>query len=155
MICGATQTAVHQSTVSMSEFVAQTMRDRFFQLQGLSFYRFVAINVGSYGREGDAGIFLKSNIRTQINNSNFNIPLPRSVPGTTVIQPHVILGDEAFSPTTTTMKPYPQNQTIQDKTKAALENDLSPSASVTGRVKYIRRDVKRLGNTDSNLLEYV
>uniref|UniRef100_A0A6P7GZ90 Uncharacterized protein LOC114344098 isoform X2 n=1 Tax=Diabrotica virgifera virgifera TaxID=50390 RepID=A0A6P7GZ90_DIAVI len=81
-------------------------------------YRFVAIDVGSYGRKGDAGIFSKSVIKQKIDNGNFNIPSPSNIPGTNIIQPHVILGDEAFSLTTTMMKHYPQSQTTYDKTKA-------------------------------------
>jgi hypothetical protein len=81
-------------------------------------YRFIAIDVGSYGREGDATIFMKSQIRKQIDNDAFNIPAPTNLPTSSVIQPHVILGDEAFSLTPTMMKPYPQNQAIRDKQKA-------------------------------------
>ncbi|XP_050299344.1 uncharacterized protein LOC126738181 [Anthonomus grandis grandis] len=82
-------------------------------------YRFVAIDVGSYGREGDAGIFIKSNIRKQIATVNcFNLPPPRFIPGTNMQQPHVILGDLAFSLTTNIMKPYSPNQAKHDKTKA-------------------------------------
>uniref|UniRef100_A0A6P7GZA0 Uncharacterized protein LOC114348358 n=1 Tax=Diabrotica virgifera virgifera TaxID=50390 RepID=A0A6P7GZA0_DIAVI len=81
-------------------------------------YMFVAIDVGSYGREENARIFSKSVIKRKINNGNFNIPSPSNIPDTNIIQPHVILGDEAFSLTKTMMKPYPQNQTTHDETKA-------------------------------------
>lgn len=81
-------------------------------------YRFVAIDVGSYGREGDAGIFLKSAIRQQMIDGSFNIPPPSAIPDTNIVLPNVVLGDEAFSLTTNMMKPYPQKQTIHDQTKA-------------------------------------
>lgn len=80
-------------------------------------YRFVAIDVGAYGREGDAGVFAKSKMGKQINDGLFNIPLPAAIPGTDIVQPFVILGDEAFALTTTIMKPYPQEQAKVDKTK--------------------------------------
>jgi hypothetical protein len=59
-------------------------------------YRFIAIDVGSYGREGDATIFMTSPIRKQIDNDAFNIPAPTNLPTSSVIQLHVILGDEAI-----------------------------------------------------------
>lgn len=37
-------------------------------------YRFIAVDVGSYGREGDAGIFKKSVFGQRIANNSFNIP---------------------------------------------------------------------------------
>lgn len=81
-------------------------------------YRFVAVDVGSYGREGDAGIFMKSNIGKKINDNTLKIPPPKVLPGTAILQPHIIVGDEAFSLTTTMMQPYPQNQATHDKAKA-------------------------------------
>ncbi|GFQ68092.1 putative nuclease HARBI1 [Trichonephila clavata] len=36
--------------------------------------KFTAVDVGSYGREGDAGIFLKSEIGRRIKNNTFNVP---------------------------------------------------------------------------------
>lgn len=81
-------------------------------------YRFVAIDVGSYGREGDAGVFAKSAMGKQITHGNFNLPAPTALPGTEMVQPFIILGDEAFTLTTTLMKPYPQEQAKNDKSKS-------------------------------------
>ncbi|GFS70386.1 pyruvate kinase [Trichonephila clavipes] len=58
--------------------------------------KFTAVDVGSYGREGDAGIFLKSEIGRRIKNNTFNVPPPKALPGTDTVIPHVIVGDEAF-----------------------------------------------------------
>jgi hypothetical protein len=52
--------------------------------------KFTAIDVGSYGREGDAGIYLKSNMGQKIQNNTFNIPAPKELPGTN----NAIVGDE-------------------------------------------------------------
>lgn len=37
--------------------------------------KFTAVDIGSYGRLGDAGIYLKSQIGKMIKNNAFNIPL--------------------------------------------------------------------------------
>ncbi|GFR15942.1 DDE Tnp4 domain-containing protein [Trichonephila clavata] len=54
--------------------------------------KFTAVDVGSYGREGDAGIFLKSEIGRRIKNNAFNVPPPKALPGTDTVVPHVIVG---------------------------------------------------------------
>lgn len=88
-------------------------------------YRFIAIDVGSYGREGDASIFEKSMLGKCINNGNFNIPPARILPGTDTLQPCVFLGDSAFSLTTNIMKPYSQKDSIHDQSKALFNYRLS------------------------------
>lgn len=88
-------------------------------------YRFVAIDVGSFGREGDAGIFEKSTMGKQIRDGNFNIPPPMMLPGTQTLQPCVILADSAFSLTTNMMKPYSQRDSMHDQSKAVFNYRLS------------------------------
>lgn len=80
--------------------------------------KFIAIDAGSYGREGDAGIFLKSEMGKRINDGLFNIPEPIALPNTEIVLPNVILGDEAFSLHKNVMKPYPRAQSLLDHTKA-------------------------------------
>lgn len=104
--------------------------------------KYIAIEVGSYGAEGDAGnilIYLSFSIRYIINyilccifagifakcafgraiaEGKFGIPPPAALPMTETILPHVILGDEAFSLTENMMKPYPRPQSLADETKA-------------------------------------
>ncbi|XP_055308267.1 putative nuclease HARBI1 [Sitodiplosis mosellana] len=81
-------------------------------------YKFIALDVGSYGREGEAGIFLKSEMGKLINSGNFNIPPSAALPSTNIVLPNVILGDEAFALTDSMMKPYPRGQSLRDVTKA-------------------------------------
>lgn len=81
-------------------------------------YKFVAIDVGSYGGEGDAGIYERSNLGQKINSGQMNIPPPTKLPGTAVLQPYVILGDSAFALTENMMKPYPQALSATDGTVA-------------------------------------
>lgn len=79
---------------------------------------FVAIDVGSYGREGDAGIFLKSSMGRAIEQGEFNMPPPAAIPFTDIVLPHVILGDEAFALKVNMMKPYPRQQSLHEHDKA-------------------------------------
>lgn len=94
-------------------------------------YKFIAIDVGSYGREGDAGIYLKSKIGKKIKNNTFNIPAPKALPRTNNIVPHVIVGDEAFALHENLMKPYPRQQSTHDSTKAVYNYRLSRARRTT------------------------
>lgn len=88
-------------------------------------YRFIAIDVGSYGREGDAGIYAKSNVGKLIADDKFPFPAPSAIPGTSITLGHVLIGDAAFSLAETMMKPYPQNQSCSDIKKATYNYRLS------------------------------
>lgn len=81
--------------------------------------KFIAVDVGSHGREGDAGILPKSSMGKKINSGQFNLPPPAFLPQTKVLQPHV-LGDSAFSLTENMMKPYPIPAARSDKTIAVF-----------------------------------
>ncbi|GFU51349.1 pyruvate kinase [Trichonephila clavipes] len=54
--------------------------------------KFTAVDVGSYGREGDAGIYLKSEIGRRIKNNTFNVPPPKALPGTELLYLMSLLG---------------------------------------------------------------
>lgn len=93
--------------------------------------KFIAIDVGSYGREGDAGIYLKSKIGQSIRNHTFNIPEPKALPRTNDVIPHVIVGDEAFALHENLMKPYPRQQSLNDSSKAVYNYRLSRARRTT------------------------
>lgn len=112
--------------------------------------KFMAVDVGSYGREGDAGsimmiinncmqlpcnlfsgIFLKSSMGQRINNEQFNIPEPSTLPYTDIMLPNVIVGDEAFALNKNLMKPYPRSQAQHDRTKAIFNYRLSRARRTT------------------------
>lgn len=93
--------------------------------------KFVAIDIGSYGREGDAGIYLKSQFGRKIQNKEFGIPPPQTLPGTDVFVPYVIVGDEAFALHENLMKPYPRRQSLVDKSKAIYNYRLSRARRTT------------------------
>lgn len=81
-------------------------------------YKFTAIDVGAYGREGDSGVFHRSEFGKKIIEGNFNIPPPKDLPGTTVKLPHVVVGDEAFALYPNLMRSFPRKQAHSDRQKA-------------------------------------
>ncbi|KAL4152655.1 hypothetical protein QTP88_000488 [Uroleucon formosanum] len=93
--------------------------------------KFIAVDIGSYGREGDAGIYLKSQIGKMIKNNKFNIPSPKVISGTNDVVPHVIVGDEAFALHENLMKPYPRQQSTHDQSKAVYNYRLSRARRTT------------------------
>ncbi|GFW62511.1 DDE Tnp4 domain-containing protein [Trichonephila clavipes] len=93
--------------------------------------KFTAVDVGFYGREGDAGIFLKSEIGQRIKNNTFNVPPPKALTGTDTFVPHVIVGDEAFALHQNLMKPYPRLQSLHDASKAIYNYRLSRARRTT------------------------
>jgi len=58
-------------------------------------YKFIIVdNIGYYGKEG--GIYLKSTMDKQILNGSFGFPQDSTLPGSSIVIPHVIVGDEAL-----------------------------------------------------------
>ncbi|XP_071056782.1 uncharacterized protein [Onthophagus taurus] len=94
-------------------------------------YKFTAINVGSYGKEGDSSIFEKSPMGNHIRSGTFNIPDEKALPGSDVVLPHVIVGDEAFRLAPHMMKPYPKNQATLDNSKAIFNYRLCRARRVS------------------------
>ncbi|XP_022165416.1 uncharacterized protein LOC111030301, partial [Myzus persicae] len=94
-------------------------------------YKFVAVDIGSFGKEGDSGIFLKSNMGKQILNRSFGFPEECALPGSNKVVPHVIVGDEAFRLDKHIMKPYTKKTATADKTKAIFNYRLSRARRVT------------------------
>jgi len=69
----------------------------------------LAVDVSSYGREGDVGICAKSPLGNNLSKAIKFLP-PGPLPATQTVLPYIILGDEAFKLTTTLMRPYPHDQ---------------------------------------------
>jgi hypothetical protein len=69
---------------------------------------FIAIDVGSYGREGDSNIFKECPFGKLLYAEKLNIPEPAILPNTNNSpQPFVFVGDEAFALHTNLLRPYP------------------------------------------------
>jgi len=94
-------------------------------------YKFLFVDIGSYGKEGDAGIFPKSNLGKLISSGEFPFPEPKCLPFTDIVLPHVFVGDEAFKLTNNMMRPYPREQSKADVTKAIFNYRLSRARRTT------------------------
>ncbi|KAK4883905.1 hypothetical protein RN001_000176 [Aquatica leii] len=54
-------------------------------------YKFLAVDVGSYGKNSDGGIFANSRLGRQLENGSLNIPDRRQLPDSDIKAPYVIL----------------------------------------------------------------
>ncbi|XP_063241738.1 uncharacterized protein LOC134541921 isoform X3 [Bacillus rossius redtenbacheri] len=71
--------------------------------------RFVAIDVGAYGQEGDSTVFRDTVLGKKLFSGTLNLPPPKCLPNTYFKpQPFVMVGDEAFRLQTNLLRPYPQ-----------------------------------------------
>lgn len=77
-------------------------------------YKFIAVEVGGRGKKSHDAAFQDSKLNELLSNGNYNLPPPKCVPGSGVILPNVIIGDEAYPLKTFLMRPYP-GRGIDDK----------------------------------------
>ncbi len=77
-------------------------------LQGLvdADYKFIGIEVGSYGKRSDGGIFSTSSLHHNIENDILHIPPPKNLPNTDITAPHVFVGDAAYPLKNYLMSPF-------------------------------------------------
>lgn len=91
-------------------------------------YKFIFTDVGSYSKDGDSGIFDKSNLGKLYRNGNL-FPPPCKLPNLSIVLPHVFIGDEAFRLYTNMMKPYSRSVASVDNRKAIFNYRLWSSKS--------------------------
>lgn len=85
-------------------------------------YRFIWIDVGSYGKNSDSGIFSTSSLCKNLEENKLNVPNDAPLPGTDIHAPYVIVADEAFPLKRNLMRPYPGSQTEHDEHKRIFFN---------------------------------
>jgi len=88
-------------------------------------YNFIMIDVGSFGRSSDGGIFSHSALGKRMENGSLNIPPDSCLPRTNIEAPFVIIGDEAFPLQTYSMRPYPERQSSGNGFMTYFNNRLS------------------------------
>lgn len=80
-------------------------------------YKFIAVEEGGRGRgkQSDDGAFQYSKLNELLSSGKYNVPPPACVPGSDVILPNVMIGDEAFPLKTFLMRPYPDRGIDNEK----------------------------------------
>ncbi|XP_026821718.1 protein ALP1-like [Rhopalosiphum maidis] len=71
-----------------------------------SYYCFMFIDVGSFGKDSDPTIFKNSTLYKKLQNDSLNIPKPNLIRGIQIPMPYVFVGDEAFGLSTNMLRPY-------------------------------------------------
>lgn len=79
-------------------------------------YRFLVIDVGSYGSNSDGGIFSNSALGKGLREGTLNVPPPAELPGAPELGKlnHVIVADEAFPLKSYLLRPYPGRHLPRD-----------------------------------------
>lgn len=113
--------------------------------------KFMYIDVGSYGKEGDAGIFERSALGRMFNDGSL-LPVPSKLPNSDVVLPHVLVGDDAFRLHQNMLKPYPRESAIRDNAKAILNYRLCRARRTSENAFGLLAQVFRIFYTPINLL---
>lgn len=69
-------------------------------------YNIIVVDIGSYGKEGVSGIFLKPFMGKQVLDWSFGFLEDFTLPGFCIVVSHVIVGNEAFRLHKHIIKPY-------------------------------------------------
>ncbi|XP_046472544.1 uncharacterized protein [Neodiprion pinetum] len=97
-------------------------------------YRFIAVDIGAYGKNSDGRIFGKSAFGEALENGTLCLPPDKPLPGNDVPLPHVIVGDEAFPLKRNIMRPYPSSQLANDESKKIFNYRLSRARRISENV---------------------
>lgn len=93
------------------------------------YYKFIVVDIGSYGRHSDSAIFENSAFYRQYIDGKTILP-PKPLPGTRAPMPHVIVGDEGFALRTYLMRPYPKAGMTSNTRKQHFNAQLSRARRV-------------------------
>lgn len=69
-------------------------------------YRFVAVEVGGYGKQSDGGTFRNSSLFQLMQSERLDIPQDDVLPGTSIVAPYVFIADDAYPLMRHLIKPY-------------------------------------------------
>ncbi|XP_035786321.1 putative nuclease HARBI1 [Anopheles albimanus] len=95
-------------------------------------YRFLIVDVGNYGVNGENAILHDSNF---IDNyfDNLEYPQPTTLPGSDIIVPYVFLGNESFGLKTFLMRPYPKITCVDRTDRQEFNAQLSRGRTVVDK----------------------
>jgi len=92
--------------------------------------KFILVDIGSYGKESDSGIFNKSKMSEQMKNCEY-FPPNCKIPNSEKILPYVYIGDEAFRLDPHMMRPYSKIESRNDCEKKIFNYRLSRARRTT------------------------
>jgi hypothetical protein len=87
-------------------------------------YKCIVVDIGSYGRHSDSGIFENSAFYRQYIDGKTILP-PKPLPGKHIPVPHVLIGDEGVAIQTYLMLPFPRAEIANDARKKKFDKQLS------------------------------
>lgn len=73
-------------------------------------YRFVMIDVGSYGKDSDGSVLCNTQFYQRLENGTLKLPKLSNLPNSNLKAPYVFVGDEAFPLRNYIMRPFPRQQ---------------------------------------------
>lgn len=113
--------------------------------------KFIYLDVGSYGKEGDAGIFQRSVLGKMIYNGAI-FPPPNKLPNSDLVLPYVFVGDDAFRLHPNMLKPYSRERAIADNLKAVFNYRLCRARRTSENAFGLLAQVFRIFYTPIHLL---
>jgi len=108
------------------------------------------VDIGSYGKKGDSGIFNKSSISKTILTGEY-FPSPEKLPDSNVSLPCVHIGDEAFRLDRHMMRPYYRIEARKNYQKTVLNYRLSRARRTTENSFGLLSQIPRLFYTPISL----
>lgn len=69
-------------------------------------YKFIAIDVGSYGKNSDGGVLSNSKLGEKLRKNDFNLLQPAPLIENGDLHTYIIVRDEAFALKTCKLRPY-------------------------------------------------
>lgn len=88
-------------------------------------YKFIAIDIGAYGKTSDSNIFSTSIIGKKLQNKTLNIARDTPLIENSILMPYVIVGDKAFPFRTYLLRPYSRHHLVGNKEKRIYNYRLS------------------------------
>ncbi|KAJ4427185.1 hypothetical protein ANN_24801 [Periplaneta americana] len=94
-------------------------------------YKFITIDVGSYGRNSDGCVFANSRFgKKKLESNTLNVPQNAPLVENGEPQPHITVGDEAFPLKKYLLRPYGRHHLDGDETKKIFNYRLSRARNV-------------------------
>jgi len=97
-------------------------------------YKFLAVDVDSYGKNSDGNVFSKSMIGKKLETGTLNVPPNTPLVENAVPMTYVIVGDEVFPLKTYLLRPYSKHHQGGDKSKKIYNCRLSRAQRVVENV---------------------